>query len=55
MREGYKNFQAIKAGEVLADDKNGEIVAPEDCLLLMPLYQRQGTDGFFLVKGKMFD
>jgi succinylglutamate desuccinylase len=50
MREGYKNFQAIKAGEVLADDKNGEIVAPEDCLLLMPLYQRQGTDGFFLVK-----
>lgn len=50
MREGFKNFQAIKAGEVLADDKNGEIVAPEDCLLLMPLYQRQGTDGFFLVR-----
>ena len=50
MREGFKNFQAIKAGEILADDKNGEIVAPEDCLLLMPLYQRQGTDGFFLVR-----
>lgn len=52
MREGYKNFQTIKAGEVLADDKNGEIVAPDDCLLLMPLYQRQGTEGFFLVKNK---
>lgn len=50
MREGFKNFQAINAGDVLADDKNGEIVAPENCLLLMPLYQRQGTDGFFLVR-----
>ncbi len=52
MREGFKNFQAIKAGEVLADDKNGEIYAPEDCLLLMPLYQQKGTEGFYLVKTK---
>lgn len=52
MREGFKNFQVLNAGEVIADDKNGEIVAPEDCLLLMPLYQRQGTEGFFLVKNK---
>lgn len=50
MREGYTNFQPIKAGQVLADDKNGEISAPEDCFLLMPLYQKQGTDGFFLVR-----
>ncbi len=50
MRAGYKNFQKIKAGEVLADDKNGEIAASEDCILLMPLYQRQGKEGFFLVK-----
>jgi succinylglutamate desuccinylase len=52
MREGFKNFQALKAGDVLADDKNGEIITPEDCLLLMPLYQRQGTEGFFLVKDR---
>ena len=50
MRADFKNFQALKEGEVLADDQNGEITAPEDCLLLMPLYQKQGKEGFFLVK-----
>ena len=52
MRPNFKNFQAIQAGEVLADDINGEIAALENCLLLMPLYQRQGKEGFFLVKEK---
>ncbi|MBL7815279.1 MAG: succinylglutamate desuccinylase/aspartoacylase family protein [Saprospiraceae bacterium] len=50
MREGFVNFQPVKKEDVLADDKNGEIKAPEDCLLLMPLYQKHGTEGFFLVK-----
>ncbi len=53
MRPGYKNFQAVKAGEILADDKQGTIRAKEDGLLLMPLYQRKGTEGFFLVKNKV--
>jgi len=48
MKPGYKNFQAVKKGEVLADDKNGEIRAKETSLILMPLYQSQGSDGFFL-------
>ena len=52
MRLGYENFQAVKAGEVLAEDQNGVIKAAEDGLLLMPLYQRKGTEGFFLVKNK---
>ena len=50
MLPNYKNFQAIKKGETLANDKNGAIKSPEDCLILMPLYQPQGSDGFFLVK-----
>jgi succinylglutamate desuccinylase len=50
MLPNYQNFQRIKKGETLAIDKNGDIKAPEDCLILMPLYQAQGHDGFFLVK-----
>jgi succinylglutamate desuccinylase len=50
MIPNFKNFQAVKEGEKLAMDKKGYITAPEDCLILMPLYQTQGQDGFFLVK-----
>ena len=50
MHPNYKNFQKVKSGEVLASDKNGPIEAPEDGLLLMPLYQSQGEDGFFVIQ-----
>ncbi len=50
MREGYTNFQKITKGEWLANDKNGKILAHDDCSILMPLYQAQGNDGFFLIK-----
>jgi len=50
MKEGFSNFQAVKEGELLATDRNGTIVAPYDALILMPLYQAQGENGFFLVK-----
>jgi succinylglutamate desuccinylase len=50
MQPGYKNFQAVKKEEILAYDKNGSIKSPLDCLILMPLYQAQGNDGFFLVE-----
>lgn len=50
MVEGYHNFQSVKQGEVLAYDNSGAIRAPENCMILMPLYQKQGSDGFFLVK-----
>jgi succinylglutamate desuccinylase len=50
MRPGYFNFKQVKRGEALADDKNGEIVAPQDGMIFMPLYQKQGKDGFFIVE-----
>lgn len=50
MRSGYKNFQEVAAGEILAHDKNGDILCQEDAIILMPLYQPQGENGFFLVK-----
>jgi succinylglutamate desuccinylase len=50
MRPGYRNFQPVVKGELLAHDRHGEIRSPTDALILMPRYQPQGSDGFFLVK-----
>ncbi len=50
MRPGYRNFQPVVKGELLAHDRHGEILSPADAMILMPLYQPQGSDGFFLVK-----
>lgn len=50
MNPGYENFQRISKGEVLAKNQFGPIVAENDGLILMPLYQKQGEDGFFIVK-----
>lgn len=50
MRAGYENFQPIGENEHLADDKDGEIHAPKSGLLLMPLYQKQGAEGFYIVE-----
>lgn len=50
MRPGYRNFQPVVKGELLAHDRHGEIRSPMDAMILMPRYQKQGSDGFFLVK-----
>ena len=50
MKQGYTNFMHVKKGEVLAEDKNGSVCSPVDGMILMPLYQKQGEDGFFIVK-----
>lgn len=49
MRPGYKNFQPIKEGQWLASDRHGKIVAQCDGYILMPLYQDQGDEGFFII------
>lgn len=48
MEPGFDNIERVQAGQLLARDRNGEIRAPRNCMLLMPLYQAQGDDGFFL-------
>lgn len=50
MKPGYKNFQEVEKDEIVAKDKEGTISVPENSRILMPLYQKQGEDGFFLVK-----
>lgn len=51
MEPSYVNFQPVRAGQLLARDRGGEIRSPRHGLLLMPLYQPQGEDGFFLARG----
>jgi succinylglutamate desuccinylase len=48
MEPGFANIQRIRAGQLLARDQRGAIHADRDGLLLLPLYQAKGDDGFFL-------
>jgi predicted deacylase len=50
MHPGYASFQRIRAGEPLAVNASGPVAAPLGGLILMPLYQGQGSDGFFIVR-----
>ncbi len=50
MLPGFHNFQAVTEGTIIAQDKNGPISMPFDGLILMPLYQDKGEDGFFIVE-----
>jgi len=55
MKPNYKNFQEIQKGEQLATDKDGPILSPFTGRILMPLYQKQGEDGFFIVEETSLD
>ncbi|WP_416445049.1 succinylglutamate desuccinylase/aspartoacylase family protein [Leeuwenhoekiella sp. A16] len=50
MEPGYKNFQPIKKGELLAQHNGEEVKSKWDAFIFMPLYQSQGNDGFFVVE-----
>ena len=50
MNPGFRNFQPIAHGEVVAHDHEGPVHSPEDGLILLPLYQGKGDDGFFVAR-----
>ena len=50
MEPGFRNFQRVRAGQLLATDREGEVKAPESGRVLLPLYQGKGNDGFFLAR-----
>ncbi len=50
MLPGFRSFQRVGEAEILARDRMGPVRAPWGGRLLMPLYQAQGEDGFFLIK-----
>jgi succinylglutamate desuccinylase len=47
MEPGFRNIDHARAGQLLARDVRGEIRAPHDGLVVMPLYQGLGSDGYF--------
>lgn len=48
MNPGFRNFDPVTRGDLLAQDRRGSVRARETGVLLLPLYQGQGDDGFFL-------
>ena len=48
MKPGFVNLARVQKGQVLAQDTRGPVRAPETGLILLPLYQGQGADGFFV-------
>ncbi len=50
MLPGFSSFQPIEQGQVIAEDVRGDVAPPQGGYLLMPLYQKQGDDGFFVVQ-----
>lgn len=50
MEPGFENLTPVRRGDLLARDRRGPIRSAESGLLLMPLYQALGDDGYFLVR-----
>lgn len=48
MEPGFTNFSPVVRGQLLARDRAGEVRARGSSRVLLPLYQAQGDDGFFL-------
>ncbi|HET8885982.1 MAG TPA: succinylglutamate desuccinylase, partial [Salinimicrobium sp.] len=50
MEPDFKNFQEIKKGDLLAIQNGNEIRSEWNANIFMPLYQKQGNDGFFIIE-----
>jgi len=55
MKEGYQNFQKVATAETLASDTKGDIKCKRDGMILMPLYQKKGEDGFFIIQEEVHE
>lgn len=50
MQPGYQSFQLVRKGDLLAQEAGTGLRAGEDGRVLLPLYQGQGEDGYFLCR-----
>jgi succinylglutamate desuccinylase len=50
MEPDFHSFDPVYRGQIVASDRRGPIRAPEAGLMLLPLYQGLGEDGFFLAR-----
>ena len=50
MYPGFDSFQTIKKGEKIATNNKSEITSDYDARIFMPLYQKKGAEGFFVIR-----
>ena len=50
MKPGFKSFQKIKKGTIIATSNTRDINWWRNAWLFMPLYQSKGEEGFFMIK-----
>ncbi|MGS2725735.1 succinylglutamate desuccinylase/aspartoacylase family protein [Psychroserpens sp. BH13MA-6] len=50
MEPGFKSFQPVKKGTLLAVCDGKKITSPVSARLFMPLYQPKGAEGFFIIR-----
>ncbi len=50
MEPGWSSFDAVARGQIVATGRDGPIASPCDGLMLLPRYQGQGEDGFFVAR-----
>jgi succinylglutamate desuccinylase len=50
MESGFTNFQTINEGDFLAVHNDEKLYSEWDTRIFMPLYQKQGDDGYFIVR-----
>lgn len=50
MVDGFKSFQKIRKGTLIAYSNGEKVLAEQTAMLFMPLYQKSGNDGFFIIK-----
>jgi succinylglutamate desuccinylase len=50
MLPGFRSFDPVAKGQLLARSGGRPVTSPHDGLLLMPRYQALGEDGFFIVR-----
>lgn len=50
MLPGFVNFDPVEHDQLLAHDENGPVLCPATGVVMLPLYQSEGDDGFFLAR-----
>jgi len=50
MLPGFINFQPVSNGEILAKQNFEAVLSPQKGRIFMPLYQKIGSEGFFIIR-----
>lgn len=50
MKAGFESFQRVQKGAHVAQQQNQEIFFPMKGYIFLPLYQAQGSEGFFIIR-----